>query len=140
MKKIPTVIPVVAAALVDRAGQVLLQRRGADHSLAGLWEFPGGKIEGDESPEQALAREIAEELGVTIDRAALEPVGFATDPQIDPTRRQPHLILLFLCRTWSGEPAALHAERISWFAPGVIAQLELCPLDRPLAKALLRAI
>jgi 8-oxo-dGTP diphosphatase len=131
---------VVAAALIDPAGRVLLQQRRAGKAHAGLWEFPGGKVEDGETPEQALVREIAEELGSALDRASLEPIGFASDRDSGPARRAPRLILLYECRKWDGEPVPLDAEKVGWFAPEAIAELELCPLDRPLAKALLRAI
>lgn len=140
MKKSPTVIPVVAAALIDRSGKVLMQQRRQGRAYAGLWEFPGGKIEAGEAPEDALLREIEEELGIRLVRGALQAVSFASDPQADPGLRQPHLILLYACREWQGEPAALDAESIGWFDPAEIAGLPMPPLDVPLAAALLRYI
>ena len=111
MKKIPTVVLVVAVALLNDAGQVLMQRRrrGAEHG--GLWEFPGGKVEVDETLGESLCREICEELGIALNPAALEPLTFATSPD------QPHVILLYTCRDWTGEPACLDGEEIAWFAP-----------------------
>lgn len=117
-----------------------MQRRRKGRAFAGLWEFPGGKIESGESPEAALLREIDEELGIRLARDALEPLAFASDPQPDPDLRQPHLILLYICRDWQGEPAALDADSICWFEPGDVQSLPMPPLDVPLAAALLRYI
>jgi 8-oxo-dGTP diphosphatase len=140
LKKSPTVVPVVAVALIDPAGRVLLQLRPQGKAHAGLWEFPGGKVEPGETLEGALVRETQEELGIELERAALIPIGFASDPAQPPQLRQPHLILLFACRDWSGTPRPLDAEAIDWFAPGEIMPLAMPPLDRPLAEALLRTI
>jgi 8-oxo-dGTP diphosphatase len=131
MKKIPTVVLVVAVALLNDAGQVLMQRRrrGAEHG--GLWEFPGGKVEVDETLGESLCREICEELGIALNPAALEPLTFATSPD------QPHVILLYTCRYWTGEPACLEGEEIAWFAPEAVLSLDMPPLDVPLAQALL---
>jgi len=130
VKKFPTVIPVVAAALIDRAGRVLMQRRrlGAEHG--GLWEFPGGKVEPGESLADSLCREVAEELGVTLDPAALEPLSFAAGAD------QPHVILLYTCRSWQGEPQCLDGEAIGWFTADELDGLAMPPLDVPLARRL----
>jgi len=140
MENNPTFVPVVAVALIRPDGQVLMQkrRRGAEHS--GLWEFPGGKVECGETPESALIREIDEELGIRLDVAALAPVGFASDPAQPPAARQPHVILLYSCRHWHGEPACLDAEAIGWFALDALKQLAMPPLDIPLAAALKNSI
>ena len=138
MTRNPTVILVVAVALVGRDGRVLMQRRRLGAAHGGLWEFPGGKVEPGETPEAAAAREIAEELGVELPAAALEPVGFATDPAQPPQPRQPHLILLYACRSWQGAPRCLDGEEIGWFAPKALAGLAMPPLDYPLAQSLKR--
>jgi 8-oxo-dGTP diphosphatase len=141
-----TVIPVVAAALIDARGAVLLHRRapGKHHEL--LWEFPGGKVEPGEGVTQAIVREIAEELGVAIEGYDLHPVSFAQGAG------QPHLILLHACRRWQGDPRALEwpaearaaglGEGLAWFTQDELAAMAggaaMPPLDRPLALALLR--
>jgi 8-oxo-dGTP diphosphatase len=133
-------IPVVAAALVAPDGRILMQQRRADRAFGGLWEFPGGKVEARESPESALLREIREELGVALDPGALIPLTFASDPRLPPEPRQPHVILLYTCRIWTGEPRCLDAAALGWFAPQDLAELAMPPLDVPLAEALIRAI
>lgn len=134
MKNIPTTVWVVAAALVDGDGRVLLQRRRQDRQHGGLWEFPGGKVEVDETPGQSLCREIAEELDLIIEPGDLVPVSFATQADL------PHVILLYTCRTWRGEPRCLDGEAIAWFAPEDILGLDMPPLDVPLAQALLNQL
>lgn len=130
MKKIPTMVPVVAVALLDGAGRVLMQqrRRGAEHG--GLWEFPGGKVEAGEGLENALCREIAEELGITLHPDSLQPFSFAG------SAGQPYVILLYTCREWLGEPVCLEGEAIAWVALERLAELAMPPLDVPLARAL----
>ncbi len=131
MKKIPTTVLVVAAALIDDAGQVLMQRRRLTAEHGGLWEFPGGKVEMDETPAESLCREIQEELGLAVNASALRPVTFATDPGL------PYVILLYTCHEWSGTPACLDGEEIAWFTPSAVLDLKMPPLDVPLAQALL---
>lgn len=135
-----TVIPVVAAALLAFDGRVLMQRRRIGGAHGGLWEFPGGKVEPGESPESALLREIEEELGVALDPAGLRPLTFASDPALPPAPRAPHVILLYTCRRWTGEPACREAEEIAWFAADELAGLDMPPLDYPLAAALKRML
>ncbi|MDE2405456.1 MAG: (deoxy)nucleoside triphosphate pyrophosphohydrolase [Sphingomonadales bacterium] len=131
-----TFVPVVAVALLGGDGRILLQKRRAGSVHGGLWEFPGGKIEPGESAEAAVIREISEELGVELAVDALEPVSFASDPVLPPAPRAPHVILLYACRHWRGEPRCLDGEAIAWFAPDAIAGLAMPPLDVPLAAAL----
>jgi 8-oxo-dGTP diphosphatase len=122
---------VVAAALVDSAGRILLQKRrsGVDH--AGLWEFPGGKVEPGEHLQAALVRELAEELGVMVNESDLAPIGFATT---NATAARQIVLLLYRCREWSGEPRCLDAEAIAWVPPQDVASLAMPPLDIDLAR------
>ena len=127
MEKKPTML-VVAAALVDADGRVLLQQRPPGRQMAGLWEFPGGKVENGERPETALVRELEEELGISVEDAALEPATFASAPLGDR-----HLILLlYLCRRWRGEPQLLEATALKWLTPKQMSPLEMPPADQPL--------
>lgn len=123
---------VVAVAIMDQGGRVLLQRRPPGKHLAGCWEFPGGKVENGETPEDALMREIIEELDVTLDRALLEPIGFASEARAD------HHLLLLLYRTqhWSGEPRALDAAELRWVAIDHAGEMALASADRALVEAL----
>jgi 8-oxo-dGTP diphosphatase len=129
-----TLLPVVAAALIDDEGCVLLQRRPDGKELAGLWEFPGGKIEPGERPEAALVRELDEELGIAVDPADLIPIAFAS---ADLGRRH-LLLLLYTVAAWRGEPEALEASEVRWVAPDAMAALAMPPADRPLVEALVR--
>ena len=123
---------VVAAALVDGEGRILLQQRAPDRAMAGLWEFPGGKVEPGETPEAALVREIEEELGIGLDRAELVPACFASAP----VGGCHMVLLLYLCRIWSGEPRPLDASALKWARPAEMVAAEMPPADRPLIAAL----
>lgn len=127
---------VVAAALVDARGRVLVQRRPAGRAMAGLWEFPGGKLEGGETPEAALARELGEELGVAVEPAAAEPLAFASAALGE--RRL--LLLLYLVERWSGEPRALDADALLWAEPAALRDLAMPPADLPLIAPLERRL
>jgi len=127
---------VVAVALLDADGRVLMQQRLADAAHGGLWEFPGGKLEPGESPEHAAVRELEEELGVTLDPADCEPVSFA--PGVTQAGMRPLVILLFACRRWAGTPIPQAAAQIAWCEPGRLAELAMPPLDYPLGRALER--
>ncbi|HWU03248.1 MAG TPA: (deoxy)nucleoside triphosphate pyrophosphohydrolase [Novosphingobium sp.] len=124
-------IVVVAVALLDGRGQVLMQRRPRERQHGGLWEFPGGKVEPGETPHAAARREMAEELGVELVLEDLEPVSFAALAD-----GAPLTILLFACRRWQGEPQPIDAEAIAWTPAQDIAGLSMPPLDYPLARAL----
>ena len=123
---------VVAAALVDGGGRVLLQQRAPDRSLAGLWEFPGGKVEPDELPEAALVRELEEELGIEVEAAALVPACFASAP-LGPRHM---ILLLYVCRAWKGEPRPLDASALVWRRPAEMDPDQMPPADRPLVSML----
>jgi 8-oxo-dGTP diphosphatase len=116
---------VVAAALIDLDQNVLVQQRPSLKSMAGLWEFPGGKVEHGETPEQALVRELNEELGISINPASLSPVGFASE-QLG----HRHLILLlFSCHLWEGVPKPLDADALLWISPSELSTLAMPPPD-----------
>ena len=122
------VLLVVAAALVDGTGRVLVQCRPETGSMAGLWEFPGGKLETNETPESGLCRELTEELGVVVEERALTPLGFASAPLHDR-----HLVmLLFAAHEWQGVPNPLHATAIQWASPAQLLALPMPPADAPL--------
>jgi 8-oxo-dGTP diphosphatase len=133
MAKKDVTLIVVAAALADAEGRVLLQRRPDGKAMAGLWEFPGGKLEEGERSEAALARELEEELGIEVDEVALEPAAFVS---ADNGGRN-MLLLLYLCRTWRGEPAPLHASALAWVQPREMASLPMPPADVPLVERLI---
>lgn len=127
-----TLMPVVAVALIDRNGRILVAQRPAGKEHAGLWEFPGGKVEPGESPEAALVRELREELGVTVDPSVLEPLTFSSAPR--PTWHL--LLLLYRCTEWQGEARALDAAAIRWVAPDALDDLDMPPADRPFVSIL----
>ena len=119
---------VAAAALVDSDGRVLVAQRPAGKHLAGLWEFPGGKIEPGESPEAALVRELHEELGIDTAAACLAPAGFASHPY-----EAFHLVmLLFVCRKWRGTPHGKAGQAVAWHRTHELFRLAMPPADRPL--------
>ena len=126
------IMPVVAAALIDGQGRVLVQQRPPGKSLGGLWEFPGGKIEPGETPEAALVRELAEELGITVGIDALQPVAFASHALAG----RHLLLLLYRIDAWRGEPVALEATALAWETPAALRGLPMPPADVPLVDAL----
>lgn len=121
-------ILVVAAALVDSDGRVLIAQRPEGKQLAGLWEFPGGKVEPGETPETALIRELEEELGITVKQACLAPFVFASH-----TYETFHLLMpLYLIRRWDGEPEAKEHAALKWVRPNDMGQYPMPPADDPL--------
>lgn len=119
---------VVAAALVDADGRILVQQRPEGRAMAGLWEFPGGKIEPGETPEAALIRELREELAIDVAAACLAPACFASAPLGD----RHLLLLLFACRKWSGIPQPLEASALRWVRVPELHGLAMPPADKPL--------
>lgn len=126
---------VVAGALTDAAGRILLQKRKKNAEHGGMWEFPGGKIEPGEHLPAALVRELAEELDIIVNESSLMPVGFSAG---ETRLTRPIVLLLYRCRDWSGEPRCLDADAIGWFAPDAIAHLAedlaMPPLDCDLVR------
>ena len=119
---------VAAAALVDPDGRVLICKRPAGKQLAGLWEFPGGKVEPGETPEACLIRELDEELGITVAHACLAPFVFASHAY-----DSFHLLMpLYLCRRWEGVPTAREHEAITWVRPSRMTDYPMPPADAPL--------
>lgn len=131
---------VVAGALIDGEGRVLMHRRPPGKHLEGLWEFPGGKVETAETPPAALARELAEELGVKISETAFLPQGFAHELRdlSPPETPRGIVLLLYSCRIWDGNPMPLEGGGLGWFAIPEIDSLALAPLDRVLLGQLRR--
>jgi 8-oxo-dGTP diphosphatase len=119
---------VVACALIDADGRVLIAERPPGKALAGLWEFPGGKLERDERPEEALIRELYEELGIVVREACLAPLTFAS-------HRYPefHLLMpLYVCRRWEGTVTAREGQRLAWVRPNRLRDHPMPPADIPL--------
>ena len=131
LEKNPTML-VVAAALADPDGRILLQQRAPGRAMAGLWEFPGGKVEAGERPETALRRELREELDIDVVEAALVPACFASAPLGD----RHMLLLLYICRSWSGLPRPIDAAALKWLKPEEMAVEEMPPADAPLVAML----
>ncbi|HET9511239.1 MAG TPA: (deoxy)nucleoside triphosphate pyrophosphohydrolase [Sphingomonas sp.] len=127
---VPTtsLLHVVAVALTDADGRVLVQQRPEGKPMAGLWEFPGGKIDAGETPEAALIRELDEELGIAVAQSCLAPAAFASEPLGD----RHLLLLLYACRKWNGIPQARHATALRWVYPAQLHALAMPPADRPL--------
>ena len=134
MQKNPTAILVVAAALIDQQGRVLMHQRRHGEAEGGLWEFPGGKVDPAETPESALVRELAEELGITVDPADLAWLACAELPG------NPYVLNLYTCRRWQGAPCCLVGAGLAWTHAEALPDLPMPPLDVPLAKALQKVI
>src|ERR1700746_3813194 len=127
------IVLVSAVALVDADGRVLLAQRPAGKPMAGLWEFPGGKVDPGETPEAALIRELAEELGIDVTASCLAPFTFASYSYPDF-----HLLMpLYVCRKWSGTPGAKEVQGLAGVGPARLAAYPMPPADEPLV-ALLR--
>lgn len=122
------ILLVSAVALIDVDGRVLLARRPEGKSMAGLWEFPGGKIEAGETPEAALIRELHEELGINTWSSCLAPLTFASHAY-----ENFHLLMpLFACRKWQGTPVAKEGQTLKWVRPNNLRDYPMPPADIPL--------
>jgi 8-oxo-dGTP diphosphatase len=132
MEKNPTYLFVAAAALVDEKGRILVQKRPKGKPMAGLWEFPGGKVESGETPELALIRELREELNISVEPQDIEPLAFASEPLAEK-----HLILLlYICRRWTGQVESPEALDLQWLPVTKIDGLPMPPADGPLVQML----
>jgi 8-oxo-dGTP diphosphatase len=126
------VVVVVACALIDADNRVLLAQRPEGRSMAGLWEFPGGKLEANETPEAALVRELREELSIGVEPKCLAPFTFASHayPSF-------HLLMpLYLCRNWSGEVVGREGQRLAWVRASRLGDYAMPPADEPLRTML----
>ncbi|MEO9601272.1 (deoxy)nucleoside triphosphate pyrophosphohydrolase [Parasphingorhabdus sp.] len=132
MEKNPTYLFVVAAALMDQNGRILVQKRPKGKPMAGLWEFPGGKVEPGETPEIALIRELQEELGIAVCEPDLEPVAFASEALAD----KHLLLLLYICGKWTGYVESPDALDLQWLSVEAIQDLAMPPADGPLVQKL----
>lgn len=123
---------VVAVALVDADGRVLLAQRPQGKSLAGLWEFPGGKVQAGETPEAALIRELHEELGIDVKESCLAPLTFASHGY-----EAFHLLMpLYVCRRWEGTVTPREGQNLAWVRPTRLADYPMPPADKPLIATL----
>jgi 8-oxo-dGTP diphosphatase len=126
------IVTVAACALVDADGRVLLAQRPEGKPMAGLWEFPGGKVETGETPEQTLIRELEEELGIVVKEACLAPLTFASH-----TYPEFHLLMpLYVCRRWDGIVTAREGQKLSWVRPNRLRDYPMPPADVPLVAHL----
>ncbi|MAZ76473.1 MAG: 8-oxo-dGTP diphosphatase MutT [Micavibrio sp.] len=132
----PSGLPIVlvsAACLVDKEGRILLTQRPEGKSMAGLWEFPGGKVDEGESPEFALCRELEEELGLDVRECCLYPIAFASHAYNDF-----HLLMpVFVCRMWNGEPQSKEGQALKWVKPKEMYDLPMPEADIPLVSQIL---
>lgn len=128
-----SILLVVACALVDADGRVLIAQRPEGKQLAGLWEFPGGKVEPGETPEQTLVRELREELGIETQTACLAPLTFASHEY-----ETFHLLMpLYVCRKFTGIPQPLEAQALKWVKPKAMRDYPMPPADEPLIPFLI---
>ena len=126
------IVLVSAVALIDVDGRVLLAQRPEGKSMAGLWEFPGGKVDPGETPEAALIRELDEELGIDTWKSCLAPLTFASH-----TYDEFHLLMpLFACRKWQGQPQAREGQTLAWVRPRDMRDYPMPPADVPLIPIL----
>ena len=126
------IVLVAACALVDVDGRILLAQRPEGKSMAGLWEFPGGKVEDGERPEETLIRELNEELGIVVNEACLAPLTFASHSYEDF-----HLLMpLYICRKWKGHIIGQESQNLKWVKPNKLSEYPMPPADVPLIAML----
>ena len=126
-------VVVAACALIDTDGRILIAQRPEGRSMAGLWEFPGGKVEADETPEQTLIRELEEELGIAVKEACLAPLTFASHAYPDF-----HLMMpLYICRRWDGVVRPMESQKLAWARPNKLRDYPMPPADIPLIPHLM---
>lgn len=126
------VVLVAACALIDTDGRVLIAQRPEGKSMAGLWEFPGGKVDPGERPEDALIRELKEELGIVVNEACLAPLTFASHSYEDF-----HLLMpLYVCRRWEGMVTPRENQKLAWVRPNRLKEYPMPPADVPLISHL----
>jgi 8-oxo-dGTP diphosphatase len=124
---------VAACALIDTDGRVLLAQRPPGKPMAGLWEFPGGKVESGERPEDTLIRELREELAIVVREPCLAPLTFASHAYPDF-----HLLMpLYVCRRWEGTPVAQEGQTLAWVRPNRLRDYPMLPADEPLISHLI---
>jgi 8-oxo-dGTP diphosphatase len=124
---------VAACALIDSDGRVLLAQRPPDKPMEGLWEFPGGKVEADERPEETLIRELKEELNIIVSEPCLAPLTFASHIYPDF-----HLLMpLYVCRRWEGTVHPLEGQAVAWVRPNQLREYKMPPADEPLVAHLM---
>lgn len=129
----PKIVLVVACALIDTDGRVLIAQRPQGKPMAGLWEFPGGKVEDGERPEDTLIRELREELTIVVSEACLAPLAFASHTYPDF-----HLLMpLYVCRRWDGTATAVEGQRLAWVKPNRLREYQMPPADLPLVSHLM---
>ena len=128
----PDLVLVAACALVDPDRRVLIAQRPAGKAMAGLWEFPGGKVEAGETPEDTVIRELYEELSVTVSKPCLAPLTFASHDY-----KEFHLLMpLFVCRRWDGTPVPREAQQLKWVRANRLRDFSMPPADEPLISHL----
>ena len=135
-EKMPPIVPIVivaAAAIIDADGRVLLAQRPQNKNMGGLWEFPGGKVEENETPESALIRELREELAIDTEKSCLAPLTFVSHRYDD----FHILLMLYVCRKWQGSPAPQENNPITWVRPQKLKDYPMPAADKPLVAMLL---
>jgi 8-oxo-dGTP diphosphatase len=130
------ILLVVAVALIDADDRILVAQRPPGKQLAGLWEFPGGKVDANERPEAALIRELREELGIEVKEACLAPLTFASHAYEDF-----HLLMpLYVCRRWQGLAVPREGQALKWLRAGQLRDVPMPPADEPLIPALIELL